>query len=108
MMDLGQRLSLAIKRRNVRKLYAIAVEIGVDESALSRWKKGGAISLPNAARLCLTLDISLDWLVLGRGEMDAHKQNPRSPFSDLSANEARHVQQALETLVQLAARSAQT
>jgi transcriptional regulator with XRE-family HTH domain len=69
----GDRLQYALNRRGVRKLYALAVELGVDESALSRWRQGRSITLANAVTLCQTLDISLDWLLLGRGDMDAHQ-----------------------------------
>ena len=75
------RLASAFAARGVRKLQALAVELGVDESAISRWKRGRAISLDNVARLCLALDVSLDWLVLGRGDMDLHRAPPR-PVED--------------------------
>lgn len=52
----------------------LALDLGVDESAISRWKKGGAMSLDSAARLARALDVSLDWIVLGRGEMEHHKK----------------------------------
>ncbi|MFN3228912.1 MAG: helix-turn-helix domain-containing protein [Asticcacaulis sp.] len=71
----GQRLQYALNRRGVRKLYALAVELGVDESALSRWRQGRSITLANAVTLCQTLDISLDWLLLGRGEMEEHRSS---------------------------------
>jgi len=68
------RFAHALRLRQVGKLYALAVEIGVDESAISRWKKGRSISLENAAQVCRALDISLDWLVMGRGSIDAHRR----------------------------------
>lgn len=52
----------------------LALDLNVDESAISRWKQGGAMSLKNAARLARILDVSLDWIVLGRGEMELHKK----------------------------------
>ena len=70
----GDRLTNALKARKVPKLYALAVDMGVDESAISRWKKNGAISTDHVARLCDVLDISVDWLLLGRGNMDSHKR----------------------------------
>jgi hypothetical protein len=57
----GARLNEALRARGVRKLYPLAIELGVDESALSRWRKGGAISLDSAIRLAEHLDVSLDW-----------------------------------------------
>jgi hypothetical protein len=73
-MSRGDRLTRAIKQRGVVKMINLALDLRVDESAISRWKKGGAMSLENAARLAEVLDVSLDWIVLGRGEMDVHKQ----------------------------------
>ncbi len=68
----GDRLSHAIKGRGISKMMALALDLDVHESAISRWRKGGPMSLENAARISEVLDISLDWLVLGRGQMDAH------------------------------------
>lgn len=68
----GDRLSHAIKGRGIAKMMALALDLDVHESAISRWRKGGPMSLENAARISEVLDISLDWLVLGRGEMDTH------------------------------------
>ncbi|MET3664786.1 helix-turn-helix domain-containing protein [Caulobacter sp. 1776] len=68
----GDRLSRAIKGRGIAKMMALALDLDVHESAISRWRKGGPMSLESAARISEVLDISLDWLVLGRGEMDGH------------------------------------
>lgn len=77
-----ERLATAFATRGVRKLQALAVELGVDESAISRWKRGRSISLENAARLCRALDISMDWLVMGRRDMDLHRAPPGPAASD--------------------------
>ncbi len=69
----GDRLTNALKARRAPKNYGVAVDIGVDQSAISRWKKDGSISTDHVARLCEVLDISADWLLLGRGNMDSHK-----------------------------------
>lgn len=63
----------AMAARGIRKQIVLAAELGVNESAVSRWQQGLGLSLEHAARLCMTLDISLDWLVLGRGDMDQHR-----------------------------------
>ena len=110
----GNRLQLALRRRRVRKLHALAVEIGVDQSAISRWRKGSPISLPNAVSLCRALDISLDWLVTGQGVMEAHRLAVSSPldlaadifFGSLSRSEASAIKQTLLTLSEAAARRA--
>jgi len=64
------RVREALRRRGVRKLYGLALDLGVDQSTISRWTTDGGISLYHAAALCAHLEISLDWLVLGRGSME--------------------------------------
>lgn len=64
----------AIKARGVTKMLNLALNFGVDQSAISRWKKGRPMSLKSAARLARTLDLSLDWIELGRAEMEPHKK----------------------------------
>jgi transcriptional regulator with XRE-family HTH domain len=78
MSSRGERLQSAMAARGVHKQIVLAAELGVNESAVSRWQQGLGLSLDHAARLCEALDISLDWLVLGRGHMDQH----RSPAED--------------------------
>ena len=109
----GTRLEQALRRRRIRKLHALAVEIGVDQSAISRWRKGLSISLPNAVSLCLALDISLDWLVTGRGIMEAHRAGSAPVdfaadvlFGYLTTSEAAAVRQALIMLSEAAERRA--
>src|SRR5580658_9870333 len=68
----GERLQQALEVRGIRKQMALAAELGVDGSAISRWQRNAGLSLMHAARLCEVLDISLDWLVLGRGDMNLH------------------------------------
>lgn len=72
--SMGRRLDQALLARKVQKNYPLALEIGVDESCISRWRRGSSISTDNAIRLCRALDISLDWLLSGRGTMDQHRQ----------------------------------
>ena len=94
----GGRLREALSRRGVRKLYPLALEIGVDESALSRWRQGQPISLDNAVRLAGRLDVSLDWLVLGRGTPDAHRV-PRESDDLLMAQLCRLPSEAVRPLL---------
>jgi transcriptional regulator with XRE-family HTH domain len=72
MASRGERLRQALEARGIHKQMALAAELGVDGSAISRWQRNAGLSLTHAARLCEVLDISLDWLVLGRGNMDLH------------------------------------
>ncbi|MFY9762674.1 MAG: helix-turn-helix transcriptional regulator [Xanthobacteraceae bacterium] len=110
----GERLQQALRRRRIRKLHALAVEIGVDQSAISRWRKGQPISLPNAISRCRALDISLDWLVTGRGAMEAHRLAVPGSFDvavdalfgKLTANEAAAVRHTLAALSEAAGRRA--
>jgi transcriptional regulator with XRE-family HTH domain len=114
MDDWGVRLQQALRQRGIRKLHALAVEIGVDQSAISRWRKGLPISLANAVSLCRALDISIDWLLTGRGTMEAHRfAAPATAetaadvlFGHLSAREATMFQDTLNILVEAAARRA--
>lgn len=69
----GERVSQALEARGVRKQQALAAELKVHESAITRWKDDKPMSLENAVALGETLDVSLDWLLLGRGTLDSHK-----------------------------------
>jgi transcriptional regulator with XRE-family HTH domain len=73
MFNRGERLRLAMDARGVRKQHAFAFQLKVHESAITRWKANRSLSLDNAIAVCEALDISLDWLLLGRGTMDSHK-----------------------------------
>lgn len=63
----GDRLVAAMQLRGNYKATALACALGVNEAAISRWKRGGPITLDHAIRLCDTLEISMDWLVRGIG-----------------------------------------
>ena len=110
----GKRLEQALRRSGIGKLHALAVEIGVDQSAISRWRQGLPISLPNAVALCRALDVSLDWLLTGRGMMDGHRIAASAPidfaarvlFGNLTTTEATAVRQLLVMLSEAAGRRA--
>lgn len=109
MSDRGERLSFALRLRQLPKMASLAVEMGVDESAISRWRKGGAMSLQNAARLCEVLDISLDWLVNGRGNIESHRQFSIDPHEREILNLVRALPSAsVQGLIQLLAPIAST
>jgi transcriptional regulator with XRE-family HTH domain len=67
----------------VPKLYALALDLGVDQSTISRWTKDGGMSLDHAVALCSQLGISLDWLIFGRGEMEALGRDDVSALADM-------------------------
>jgi transcriptional regulator with XRE-family HTH domain len=69
----AKRLQSAMNRRGLTKLSAMAATMGVTESAVSRWRHGGKMTVDNVTVLCDVLDISMDWLLLGRGHMEQHK-----------------------------------
>lgn len=68
----GKRIREAIAKRNIRKVHAVAAELEVSVAAVSRWQNGGHASLESVCSLAKLLDVSLDWLLLGRGTMDWH------------------------------------
>ena len=68
--DFGGRLTMAMRLRDNYKATALACALGVNESAVSRWKRGGPITLAHAIGLCDALDISMDWLIRGIGSPD--------------------------------------
>lgn len=63
----GCRLAEAMHLRDDYKASALACLLEVNESTISRWKQGQAITVPNAIALCEALDISMDWLLRGIG-----------------------------------------
>lgn len=71
----GRRIREAIAQRKIRKVHALAAELNVSVAAVSRWQNGGHTSLENACALARLLDVSLDWLLLGRGTMDWHRDS---------------------------------
>jgi transcriptional regulator with XRE-family HTH domain len=69
----GKRIREAMSRSNIRKIHAVAAELKVSVAAVSRWQNGGHTSLESACALASLLDVSLDWLLLGRGTIDRHE-----------------------------------
>lgn len=67
------------------------MEIDVHASTVTRWLQGAPIQIEHAERLCIVLDISIDWLLLGRGSLD-----PATP-ERLSAAERHLLQEARRT-----------
>ncbi len=64
----GARLDQAMVRRGQRKAMALAAELKLSPAAISKWRQGHAMSVENACRLSVLLDVSLDWLLMGRAE----------------------------------------
>lgn len=73
MSSRGERIRQALEIRGVKKQQALAAELKVHESAITRWKENASMSLESAVAFSSALDVSLDWLLLGRGTIDSHK-----------------------------------
>ncbi|MEP3430171.1 MAG: helix-turn-helix transcriptional regulator [Roseibium sp.] len=69
----GKRIRYAIKISGQPKLLSLAEELGVSPGAVSKWRYGQNFSLDNICKFATTLDVSLDWLLLGRGLPDTHE-----------------------------------
>ena len=78
MRNRGYRVRHVMKARGIHKQFALAIDLGIDQSTLSRWSNGATLSAENAIKLSMALDVSLDWLLLGRGHMEQHKQQKLS------------------------------
>lgn len=68
--DRGKRIDQAMNEKGHRKAMALAAELSISPAALTKWKQGHAMSLGNACSLANVLDVSLDWLILGRNSPD--------------------------------------
>ena len=51
----GERLQKVMKEKHISKSYALAVQLGVAESTISRWKQSGPISLDKAIQFSMDL-----------------------------------------------------
>lgn len=68
----GSRLRMAMQAHGLSKLSAMAAAVGVSDSAISRWCHDGPMTLENVVALSEVLEVSIDWLLLGRGPMQQH------------------------------------
>ena len=82
----------------MRKLSVMATCVGVSESAVSRWRGGGPMTLENVTSVCLALNISADWLVLGRGHMDLHIQQDVAAYQEIAREVSRLTADARDRL----------
>jgi AraC-like DNA-binding protein/DNA-binding Xre family transcriptional regulator len=73
------RLSYAMQHRGPNKLSVLAHDLGVTESVVSRWRGQGNMTdmtVNNVIAVCDVLDVSADWLLLGRGSMEWRVAEP--------------------------------
>ena len=66
----GDRLVAAMHRQGIFKQHALAHQLGVNESTVTRWKNNEAISVEHAVAVCDALSITLDWFLCGLGPME--------------------------------------
>ncbi|WP_374139690.1 helix-turn-helix domain-containing protein [Sphingomonas sp. 32-62-10] len=86
MHDIGKRLLIAMKARGIPKQYLLADLISVDQSAVTRWISGKSMSISHAIAICNQLNLSMDWLILGIGEM--YRENLNSAEDKVHSVEA--------------------
>ncbi|MBX9732369.1 MAG: helix-turn-helix domain-containing protein [Sphingomonas sp.] len=94
MQDIGKRLLFAMKQRGITKQYLLADLISVDQSAVTRWISGRGMSIAHAITICEKLKLSMDWLILGIGEMDrVDDDSEEKKFSSIEylSEEAKHL-----------------
>lgn len=85
MSNRGERMVEAMQLRGMTKQHALAFAMGVNESTITRWKNNRPMSIDHAVLLCRTLDVSLDWLLTGVGQMDAARPcRPQTPEGESS------------------------
>ena len=75
----GRRVRDAILQRHIHKTLSLAAELDVSAAAVSRWQNGGHLSVDSACARAERVVVSLDWLLLGRGTIDWHRDNSVSP-----------------------------
>lgn len=84
----GKRLSEAMENKGIHKALTLAIDLGVSEGTISRWKKSGPITIKHAVALCETLDVSLNWLLLGtRAETTPTQENHANFKHQIGLNE---------------------
>lgn len=66
----GLRLKQAMAIRGHRKALAVAAELSISPAALTKWTQGHAMSVDHARKLAALLNVSLDWLLMGRNGPD--------------------------------------
>lgn len=94
MQDIGKRLLMAMKARGISKQYLFADLLSVDQSTVTRWISGKGMSITHAIAICDQLNLSMDWLILGIGEMDRenHNSGEKQTYSvEVLSEEAKHI-----------------
>ncbi|WP_428424451.1 helix-turn-helix domain-containing protein [Pararhizobium sp.] len=66
----GDRLKQAMTASGHRKATALAAELSISPAAITKWTQGHAMSVDHARNLAALLNVSLDWLLMGRNGPD--------------------------------------
>ena len=66
----ANRLRQAMSSRGYGKATAIAAALGVSPAAVTKWTNGKSMSTDHACKMAALLDVSLDWLLMGRNDPD--------------------------------------
>ena len=66
----GSRIKKAMATRGYRKATALAAALEISPAAVTKWTQGYAMSVDHVRKLAALLDISLDWLLMGRNGPD--------------------------------------
>jgi transcriptional regulator with XRE-family HTH domain len=93
-MSIGQRLNDTIKAQNITQT-ALAGRMGVTRQTVNKWV-GDAVdmSLKTALQLCEILDVSADWLLMGKDRPQAAQPSGDTMMAkDL---QIQYLEQALE------------
>jgi transcriptional regulator with XRE-family HTH domain len=69
-IERGRRLKMAMERRGYRKATALAAALNISPAAMTKWTQGYTMSIAHACHLAELLNVSLDWLLMGRNSPD--------------------------------------
>lgn len=64
--EIGRRIVELREEDNISQ-HVVADMCHVTPAAVSKWEKGGGLSLDNVVSVALAFHVNLDWLVLGKG-----------------------------------------
>ena len=86
----GARLSAAMIANGQKYNCQLSYDLGITESSLSRWRGGGPMSVSRAVSLAQHLNVTLDWLIMGRTSQNRKIESP-----NLELGQATHMFVAL-------------
>jgi len=72
-VSVGQRIIQTAKLKDI-PLNKIARKLGIEYSAISMWKKGGAPSVEKIASIAEILEVSVEFLITGKNQASLDKR----------------------------------